>query len=650
MCDDEEIYDDTSAEMTEATGLNAIKARFEQAQNLFESPASTSPGPKPGITTKPKVQPKYGGGPGLNICAGPAEKPVVNSFKPTSAIANNINKSDTAKSDKPQSIGNATRRNSKLNIPTAFLGDNTPASPVVENKPIPEPKPKPVPKWKSDSNNNAANANVNGIAHIEKIDIQSLEKTLSRRPSQPESAKAGIAKTSPRGKPTVGSVPDDEGSGGSAPKPMSPRGRGAGGGINVLAMVSSMSGDSNSPVNLKSKLRHVDPAKKGVSPISMNTDHSNSSNEQIPWRRSLKSAKFREQASLKRKSLITVTRKADGKVFHRVGENSMKSEEGPPDKPEKLDCEVDLEALEQDYKDALIYVESSHKVEHGWTETEETYDDCGNLASTRAVSIIEPMTEDEEREWEAAGFPGLNEGGEDLPPPPPDMIQEEYDDVAANPAAQEEEPVADEMYEELPDEPPPPPGPKPADKVPETPPEVPRSLPKVHPTEQTNGEIINPPESTPQEKSKDPKELEKERKRKEKEEKKLLEQKEKELKKLLKTFKTTAEILASSVGKGKVKATAKGKKKEDLSVTEGDEVDILRMTDNPSGKWLVRHVQTQKVGYCDEKNIEVDTSSILNFMTGQKSAQVEAAEPQETYEDVDEAENLTQDEIYEECN
>lgn len=53
-------------------------------------------------------------------------------------------------------------------------------------------------------------------------------------------------------------------------------------------------------------------------------------------------------------------------------------------------------------------------------------------------------------------------------------------------------------------------------------------------------------------------------------------------------------LLAQSVGKGKIKATMKGKKKTDLSVTEGEEVDIIRMTDNPAGKWLVRMLSSQK--------------------------------------------------------
>lgn len=59
--------------------------------------------------------------------------------------------------------------------------------------------------------------------------------------------------------------------------------------------------------------------------------------------------------------------------------------------------------------------------------------------------------------------------------------------------------------------------------------------------------------------------------------------------------KVTPELLTTSVGKGKVKSNAKGKEKSgDLTVAEGDEVDIIRMIDNPAGKWLVRILSSQK--------------------------------------------------------
>ena len=60
-------------------------------------------------------------------------------------------------------------------------------------------------------------------------------------------------------------------------------------------------------------------------------------------------------------------------------------------------------------------------------------------------------------------------------------------------------------------------------------------------------------------------------------------------------FQVTPELLTTSVGKGKVKNNAKGKEKTgELTLTEGEDVDIIRMIDNPSGKWLVRVISSQK--------------------------------------------------------
>lgn len=56
--------------------------------------------------------------------------------------------------------------------------------------------------------------------------------------------------------------------------------------------------------------------------------------------------------------------------------------------------------------------------------------------------------------------------------------------------------------------------------------------------------------------------------------------------------------MTKTVGKGKVKANAKGKEKSgELALTSGEEVDIIRMVDNPRGKWLVRVLSTEK-GIC----------------------------------------------------
>ncbi|XP_053395312.1 FYN-binding protein 1-like isoform X2 [Mercenaria mercenaria] len=670
--DDEEIYDDagdTGEDMSEPSGLSAIKARFEGAQNKFES--NPAPGLKPGITPKPKVLPKYGGGGGLNICGAVDKKEgsIPNALRPKNA-----------ETDKPQdkpsetsSNGPLKKRDSKVNIPEAFRQKTD--APPVETKPKPGVKPS---KWGSDSNNNAK---VNGIPPAKNKDI--IENAISQR----KFGVGGAVKTSnwsqspsgnvsPREKTADTNIPKTES---DSPKQKSPRGVGTAN--DVLAKVVAMSGSP--AADFKAKLRHVEPTKNSpsavsVSPIKPVLRKNSSDSNDVPWRRNLKSAKLRERT----KSVRTVIRVIDGKKFLK-NDDSCLQDDSPPDKPDKLDCDIDIDALGVEYKEAMESLDTTEKVQHGWTEMEETYDDCGNLQSTRAVSLmgkrpkpkprkskkvplIEPMTEDEElsaRSWEEAGFNGLPGSVDELPAPPPELLdeQETYDDVGvAEVPPEEEELQEDEMYEELPEEPipesseppPPPVGPKPPE-LPSTP------LPKTPNIERSESESDNKQTAQQIVDAKEQKRIEKERKKKEKEEKKMLENKEKELKKLLKVLghKVTAEILTTSVGKGKVKSNAKGKEKTgELTVTEGEEVDIIRMIDNPQGKWLVRILSSQKdkergpynplelIGYCDEKNIE--------YMKGQKSSTsvAPAEEEQETYEDVDGAEDLEQDEIYEECN
>ncbi|XP_060571524.1 FYN-binding protein 1-like isoform X3 [Ruditapes philippinarum] len=674
--DDEDIYDDTGdtgEEMNEPSGLSAIKARFEGAQSKFETPPLR---PKPNVTSKPKVLPKYGGGPGLNVCAAGDKKDgnVENAFKPKSAI----NTVDDNSQDKPSEAsfnGPGKKRDSKVNIPEAFRQKLENAS--VEVKPKTAIKP---PKWGSDSNNNAK---INGISPSK--NKEALENALSQKfgalnsvkPVKPPQSPTG--KVSPRENTTDSSIPKTQS---DSPKPNSPRGVGSG--ADVLAKVAALTSDSN--VDFKAKLKHVElkktsPASVAVKPIIPigPADGSNA----VQWRNRLKSAKNRENV----KSVRTVIRVIDGKRFLKNTESCL-GDDSPPEKPAKLDCDIDVNALEQDYKDALENIVTTEKEQHGWTEVEETYDDCGNLQSTRAVSLmgnrpkpkprkskkvplIEPMTEDEElseAQWNEAGFNGVSDSTADLPAPPPgdqpkELLddQETYDDVGVEEAVPEDEVlVEDEMYEELPEEPlpessldvPPPVGPKPPEP-PSTPlPKAPTVERSESENEKTNQQIVD---------AKEQKRLEKERKKKEKEEKEMLKNKEKELKKLLKVLghKVTAELLTTSVGKGKVKSNAKGKEKTgELALTEGDEVDIIRMIDNPSGKWLVRVLSSQKglehapksplelIGYCDEKNIEFMKSAEHKPST----PAVPEAEEQDTYEFVEGEDDLAQDEIYEECN
>jgi len=69
------------------------------------------------------------------------------------------------------------------------------------------------------------------------------------------------------------------------------------------------------------------------------------------------------------------------------------------------------------------------------------------------------------------------------------------------------------------------------------------------------------------------------------------------MKKLAKELNVKLDVLTSqSVGQGKIKVTSTPKKKKggEIAVTEGDKVDIIRMVDNPAGKWLIRITTTGK--------------------------------------------------------
>lgn len=105
---------------------------------------------------------------------------------------------------------------------------------------------------------------------------------------------------------------------------------------------------------------------------------------------------------------------------------------------------------------------------------------------------------------------------------------------------------------------------------------------------------------------------EEERHRREEERRLKREQKEKEKKareteKIRKRFNLSGN--EAPVYTGIVKESTKGRRREDLVVKKGDRVSILRIGENPIGKWLALN-DDGKVGYVDLTNIEVDADSI----------------------------------------
>lgn len=326
--------------MSEPSGLSAIKARFEGAQSKFET---SSQGPKPVVTAKPKIIPKYGGGAGLNVCAVADKKDgnITNALRPKGSVNTVDNNSQEKSSEAPNSSGPFKKRDSKVNIPEAFR-QKLEAAPV-DTKPKPGVKPS---KWGSDSNNNAK---INGISPGK--NKEAIENALSQKfgalnnvkqPVKPPISPTG--KVSPRVNTEDLSIPKTQP---DSPKQKSPRGVGSG--IDVLAKVAALSNDSST--DFKAKLRHIELNKTGPSSVAVKPiipRGSITDANAVTWRNKLKSAKNRENV----KSVRTVIRVIDGKKFLKNNESCL-SDDSPPEKPAKLDCDIDVDALEQDYKDAI---------------------------------------------------------------------------------------------------------------------------------------------------------------------------------------------------------------------------------------------------------------------------------------------------------
>lgn len=568
----------------QATSISALRSRFDRPE---ASPKPTTP--------------KYGGGGTLNVfAAGPGD------IKPSTA-----NKILRDPQSPTSTIPNGTaERTSKLNIPAAFQqkSENTPDKPQTAAKPFRKSS-------TSDDNNNP-----NTMTSVEPGKVAGIRGISGKFDGKTD------GKISPRGG-------------------------------NVSAIAGELFKDK-SPLDLKSNLRKVSDSKLNFENKTIDKPVSTTP-KQLDFRKNLHHIENKLAENVVSKPWqkpASLTRKSDGKKFKKVDKFSVVKPLGKgPDKPDKLDIEIDFENLALDFNKCVEAVVSGQVVNGGVVEEEEEeYDDVVALrenharpVSERVVSLIPEMTDEEEAEWNQAGFPGLPDPN-DLPPPP-DFGQEEYDDVAIKPIVEEPE----ELYEPLPDEVdlPPAPGEEPPALGPKP---QPPPVTHIHKKEEdgvSEGSQASDGTETPAERKKREKAEKEAKAKKEKE----LKKKEKELAKLLKDYKITAEQLAQSVSKGCVKATQKAIHKLDIAVTEGDKVDIIRMTDNLKGRWLIRLDNTGKVGYCDSNNIEVDTGIIKTVMTEKMGTQkVSQTSPvmQEEYEDVDGkvAPPEEEEEVYEVCN
>ncbi|XP_016332855.1 FYN-binding protein isoform X5 [Sinocyclocheilus anshuiensis] len=114
-----------------------------------------------------------------------------------------------------------------------------------------------------------------------------------------------------------------------------------------------------------------------------------------------------------------------------------------------------------------------------------------------------------------------------------------------------------------------------------------------------------------------------------KQEKELKNQKEREKKEkdAIKKFKITTPLQV--IHQVKAKADCKGGK-HDLSIKKGESIDIIRITDNPEGKWLGRS-QDGSFGYVKTEMVEIDFSVLKN----KGLSLPHSLENEEVYDDVE---------------
>ncbi|NWX37357.1 FYB1 protein, partial [Notiomystis cincta] len=123
----------------------------------------------------------------------------------------------------------------------------------------------------------------------------------------------------------------------------------------------------------------------------------------------------------------------------------------------------------------------------------------------------------------------------------------------------------------------------------------------------------------------------KEDKRRMDQEKKKQKEKEKRENELKKKFKLTGPIEVLHLARARV--DHKGGKNE-LTVKQGDEIEIIRLTDNPEGKWLGRI--KGRYGYIKTTMVEIDYDSLKRKQQPSTRAAVNTDNDQEMYDDVGE--------------
>ncbi|XP_061175611.1 FYN-binding protein 1-like [Saccostrea echinata] len=351
------------------------------------------------------------------------------------------------------------------------------------------------------------------------------------------------------------------------------------------------------------------------------------SDEPPPVLRHLKTKK-----SIVRKS---ITRQFDQKKFYAVDIKTVEVDGNPPPKPTKLLGVINIDSIVEDYKSRLNTTSEdkpdSPPEQEEELEVDELYEELPEEPVSRrpvttqqgraskVVSLIPEMASDEEDEGEeyadtanVASPPQVDLSS--LPPPPPsipsrgrpppptpttpadnEIEQEEYQDAEAG-GIEEEGLEQDDVYEPL-------------DDIQE---EMDKKEEEEKKRQQEEKRLEKErKEKEEREKKEEQKRMKEEKKRQEEEKKKY----EKEMKMLKKKFRIQPSDLDSPQGEGNIMEDDKGSKNS-LEVKKGMRVQIIRLTDNPKGKWLVKLAATGIVGYVDSSNVVMENNLIKSVMAG----------------------------------
>uniref|UniRef100_A0A0L8FX62 SH3 domain-containing protein n=1 Tax=Octopus bimaculoides TaxID=37653 RepID=A0A0L8FX62_OCTBM len=280
-----------------------------------------------------------------------------------------------------------------------------------------------------------------------------------------------------------------------------------------------------------------------------------------------------------------IVRKRDNKKFQLINKSKLQTVQKCPSKPRKLESNEIIFLLRQ-YEKAVEELSKSNDTSQG---------------QEQRCSLIPDMTEEEEEiEDSTSSQSSSTTGYRPIPPPPRRPVasttssDQTYDDIGNTPRVDE----SDDAYDDLTD--------------------------------------FQENEKKREKEQKERRDKE-EKKRKEKEEKERRKQ-EKEEKKMRAKLKMdgTEQVLSEGTYTGEVFKLGK----LDLAIKKGDRINILRMHNNPAGKWLAKS-EDGRLGYVESQFVEICASNIKNVMgIGQSQTQSSDYTPGD--------EDVSSDDIYEE--